>query len=59
MLKLNAAIDKVLQMPDVRKRLDSEGAEIVGGSPELFADYIKQQKQEMGEIVSKAGLSLN
>ncbi|MBV6306633.1 tripartite tricarboxylate transporter substrate binding protein [Candidimonas humi] len=58
-LKLNAAIDKVLQMPDVRKRLDSEGAEIVGGSPEQFADYIKQQKQEMGEIVSKAGLSLN
>lgn len=57
--KLNAAIDKVLEMPEVRKRLDSEGAEIVGGSPELFADYIKQQKQEMGEIVSKAGLSLN
>jgi tripartite-type tricarboxylate transporter receptor subunit TctC len=57
--KLNAAIDKVLEMPEVRKRLDSEGAEIVGGSPALFADYIKQQKQEMGEIISKAGLSLN
>ncbi len=57
--RLNAAVAKVLQTPDVRQRITAIGAEPVGKSPEHFeamlkADYVATQK-----LVAQIGLKVD
>src|SRR4030095_12434600 len=40
--KLNAATQKLLAQPDVRARLEREGAEIIAGAPERLAGLIER-----------------
>ena len=51
--KINQDINLVLQMPDMREKLQSLGMEPVGGSSAFFGKYIQQQvatwKQVLGE----------
>ncbi len=46
---------KILQLPDVRKNLTAEGGEIVGSTPEQFAQFMKAEVQKWGEIVKFSG----
>lgn len=39
--KLNAEILKILQRPDVKERLATEGAEPLGSTPEQFGAFIQ------------------
>ena len=39
--RLNTEFNKALQQPDLRKRLGDEGADPLGGTPEQFADLIR------------------
>jgi tripartite-type tricarboxylate transporter receptor subunit TctC len=50
-MKLNAGIRKVLEMPDVRERLESMGSNPVGGSPEQFGAYVKQEIERWGKVI--------
>ena len=38
---LNRELVKAIKMPDVRDRLVSEGAEVIGSTPEEFAQYLR------------------
>ena len=58
-LKLNKALNQALQAPDVKTRLANEGAETVGGTPEQFAAYIKQEKEQLGKVIAKSGIQLD
>jgi tripartite-type tricarboxylate transporter receptor subunit TctC len=58
-LKLNKALNQALEAPDVKTRLASEGAETVGGTPEQFAAYIKQEKEQLGQVISKSGIQID
>mgnify|MGYP000252295253 CR=1 FL=1 len=54
--KLNAATHKVLEMPDVKEKINAIGAEIVMGSPEEFAAYIKSETDKWGKIAKSANV---
>jgi len=53
-VKLNAEMVKILNMPDVRKRLLEAGAEPVGNTPDEMAAQIKKETEEFAKIVKQA-----
>ncbi len=54
--RLYQELVKVLQQPDVKARLEGEGAEIFGMSPERSAALIKSEIDRMGKIIKQLGL---
>jgi tripartite-type tricarboxylate transporter receptor subunit TctC len=53
--KLNADIAKVLAMPDVRNQFEIQGIEILGGTPERFAGYIREEIAKWAKVVRLSG----
>ncbi|MBV9890276.1 MAG: tripartite tricarboxylate transporter substrate binding protein, partial [Rhizobacter sp.] len=53
--RLNAEFTKALQQPELRKRLAEEGAEPLGGTPEQFAQLIRDDIGRWGKIVKESG----
>ena len=53
--RLNGEINKVLQAPDVRERLTAQGAEVIGGTPQQFADYIKAEIPKWAKVIRDSG----
>ena len=58
-LKLNAAIDKILKSEEVQKKLAGMGVEPVGGPPEAFAAHVKVENEKWGKLVKTANITLN
>ena len=54
--RLNQEINRALQLPDIRAKIDPTGAEIVGGSAEDFGAMLKDNMGKMKRIVSEAGI---
>ena len=52
--RLNADINKVLKMPDVRAKLEAAGIEIQGGTPQEYAALIKSDLAKWGKVVKAA-----
>lgn len=52
--RMNAEINKIMAMPDVREKLVSNGIEIQKGSPEDFAVVIKREVAKWGDLITKA-----
>jgi tripartite-type tricarboxylate transporter receptor subunit TctC len=57
--KLNREIVAVLQTPDVRKTLVSQGAEVVGNSPEAFAAFIKREAAMWTKVIDESGARID
>jgi tripartite-type tricarboxylate transporter receptor subunit TctC len=56
--RLNAEINRMLQLPDVRDRLTALGAEIIGGTPKEFADHIQREIPKWAKVIKDAGVWL-
>ena len=54
--RLNAALAKILEMPDVRKALTEQGADVSGGSPEAFAAFMRDESSRWSAVVKQAGI---
>lgn len=52
---VNAAVNKALQMPDVRERLAKIGLDATGGSPEDLATSMKRDTERWGPVVKASG----
>ena len=57
--KLNAAIVKVLAQPDVKKKINEQGAEVHSETPEQFAAFIQAESVKWGKVVKESGASLD
>jgi len=55
-LRINAALNKVTQQPDVREQLTSRGAEVLQGTPEQFAAFVKAEHDKWGPVIKRAGI---
>ncbi len=55
-MRLNAEIAKMANSPEARERAASQGAELVGNTPQEFAAYIKIQIDRFSKVVKAAGL---
>lgn len=54
--QLNAGINRVLELPEVRRSLSAQGLEAVGGTPEYFSKYIQKDIVRFAGIIQKLGL---
>ena len=54
--KLSAEINRILQLSDVRERLGTLGAEIIGGTPKEFADHIQREIPKWAKVIKDAGV---
>lgn len=57
--RLNAEFNKALQQADLRKRLGDEGADPLGGTPEQFAELIRDDIVRWGKTVKESGARLD
>jgi len=54
--RLHAEVVKVLQDPVVRQRFESEGADIVGSTPEQFSSFVANEITKWTRVVKEAGI---
>lgn len=57
--RLNAEVNKALAAPAVRERLTGLGVEVVGGSPERFAQHIRHETAKWADVVKRAGVKVD
>ena len=53
--RLNEAVNRALQAPDVRERLEALAFEPVGGTRPQFAEYVKAEIAKWGKVVARDG----
>ncbi len=56
--KLNAEIARAVKAPDLRDRLQSEGAIPVGNTPEQFAAFIQRELARWAKVIQNAGIKV-
>ena len=54
--RLNREINAILAMPDVRAKLNAQGFELVGGTPEAFGKLIADDAARWAPVIRKLGL---
>jgi tripartite-type tricarboxylate transporter receptor subunit TctC len=57
--RLNKEINKILQMPETAKHLESQGVEPSWGSPDDFRDLIKKEVTTWKKVAHDANVKLN
>jgi len=57
--KLNAEINKALQDPNVRKQIEKEGGEVLGGTTKQFAELMKSDLAAWSEVVKASGAKVD
>jgi len=56
---INKEANKILALPEVQKQLIGQGFEIMGGSPETFERFLKDEIEKWRDIVKKSGATVN
>jgi tripartite-type tricarboxylate transporter receptor subunit TctC len=54
--KLSVAINEALKMDDVIQTLRKQGSSPLGGTPDAFSGYIKNEIAQWGRVARSAGL---
>jgi len=57
--QVNEKVNQVLKMPDVRKRIELEGASVLGSSPDQFETLLKTDIVKWGAIVKESGAQID
>ena len=57
--KLNAAIGKALNAPDLREQFLTQGAEPLPGTPDEFARFIRADYERIAKLAKVAGLTVD
>ncbi|HWI16029.1 MAG TPA: tripartite tricarboxylate transporter substrate binding protein, partial [Burkholderiales bacterium] len=53
--RLNSEVNKVLQRPEVRERIEGLGGEIIGGTQQQFAAYVQSEIPKWTKVVKESG----
>jgi tripartite-type tricarboxylate transporter receptor subunit TctC len=53
--RLNDAVNRAIQSPDLRERLAAQAFDPVGGPPQQFAEYVKTEITKWGKVVRETG----
>jgi tripartite-type tricarboxylate transporter receptor subunit TctC len=57
--RLNAEVNKALAAPEVRESLAGEGGEVLGGTRQQFADFLRAEQAKWSKVVREAGVKLD
>jgi tripartite-type tricarboxylate transporter receptor subunit TctC len=58
-MKLNAAAVAAMRAPEVQAKLSSQGAILIGNTPEEFTAYMESEIQKWAKVVQAAGIKIN
>jgi tripartite-type tricarboxylate transporter receptor subunit TctC len=53
---LNAAIVEILRMPDVKARLEGDGARLIGDTSAEFDRYVRAERVKWGEVIRRGNI---
>ncbi len=56
---LNREVVAALRSEQVRARIAEQGAEVVGGSPQDFARFLKEETERLSAVIRRANIHLN
>ena len=56
--RLNAEVNKVLAMPDIREKISAGGATAAGGTSEEFAAFVRADYAKWGKIAKEANIKI-
>ena len=57
--RLNREINAILATPDMRQKLEEQGAQAVGGTPAAFGEHISRERQKWSKVVRDAAIAVN
>ena len=57
--KINAEVNRILKMPDVKEKFAAEGGGPLGGTPQEFAALLKSDYTKWGKVVKDSGAKLD
>jgi tripartite-type tricarboxylate transporter receptor subunit TctC len=52
---LHDEIVKAMNSPEVRKRLEAEGSEVVGSTPEQYGALIRRDIEKWAKVIKETG----
>jgi tripartite-type tricarboxylate transporter receptor subunit TctC len=55
--KLHGEVARILNLPELKERLSSEGAEVVASTPEQFAAFLRSEMAMAAKIVKASGMT--
>ena len=55
--KVNADLNRVLQLPEMRERFANQGAEVLAGSPEQLTEIVRRDTARYGKVIREIGLT--
>ncbi|MBI4191526.1 MAG: tripartite tricarboxylate transporter substrate binding protein, partial [Betaproteobacteria bacterium] len=53
--RLNGEIAKLLRVPEMRNRMDELGFDIIGSTPEEFAQHLRTETEKWAKVVKASG----
>ncbi|HEX8012514.1 MAG TPA: tripartite tricarboxylate transporter substrate binding protein [Casimicrobiaceae bacterium] len=56
--RLNTEINAILKDPSVKSTLNAQGFELIGGTPEDFANLIKSESDKWAPVIKKTGAKI-
>jgi len=56
-VRLHREVTAILRTPEIRNRLAADSAEVVAGSPEQFAEFLKAELVKWAAVVKAAGIT--
>ena len=59
LMKLNAEINRIITLPDMKEKMLALGTIPNGGSPEAFAAFLDGERKKWGPVAQKVGLTPN
>ncbi len=55
--RLNIAVDNVIKNPEFRERFNKEVLETIGGSPESFRSFLREEIEKYARVIKTAGIA--
>ena len=57
--RINAEVNAILKDPSVKSALNAQGFDLIGGTPEDFANLIRSESEKWAPVIKKTGAKID